>query len=160
MVDTLRFWVAGVPAPQGSKDVFVFTTKSGKKVHNVVEVSKKVKPWRAAVRLAAQEAQVDRFEGPVSVGVTFYLKRPQDHFHQSKGEKVLRPDAPTWHHIRPDIDKLLRSTFDGITESGVWQDDSQVAEVIASKQYLHPADSEMGAWVRIQQRKEMGWTDR
>lgn len=149
MVDPLKFWVAGTPAPQGSKDVFTGTTKTGKRFHNVVEVSKAVKPWRAAVRLAAKAAQVEQFEGPLSVGVMFFLKRPQDHFHQSKGEKVLRPDAPSWHHIRPDIDKLLRSTFDGLTESGVWEDDSQVAEVFGTKLYLHPSDSETGAWIRI-----------
>ena len=35
----------------------------------------------------------------------------------------------------PDLDKLLRSTFDAITTAGVWRDDAQVVVVSASKSY-------------------------
>lgn len=122
--------VVGTPAPQGSK----------RHVGNgvMVESSKKVKPWRQDVRAAAIEALPSVLHpliGPVRVHVTFYLSRPRGHYGTGRNAGLLRKSAPTWPAVKPDVDKLLRSTLDALGEAGVWRDDSQVVGVSAWKRY-------------------------
>lgn len=118
--------VYGAPAPQGSKQGFVV---NGRAV--LVESSKKVKPWRVDVKQAAlavletHNGHPQPMLGPLCVEVTFTLPKP-----------VSAPKRRvTWPDRRPDLDKLVRSTFDGLGESGIWKDDSQVVEVTARKVY-------------------------
>lgn len=121
--------VLGEPAPQGSK----------RHIGNgrMIEASKKVAPWRAAVSEAAAlhllNPEFTPFEGAVIVDIEFYLPKP----------KTVQRTLP---HVRPDLDKLIRSTFDALTKSGVWQDDCQAVTVYAKKLYGTP-----GARIRISQ---------
>ena len=108
--------VYGVPAPQGSK------RHVGRGV--MIESSKKVKPWREAVKWAAIEVLVGRgIEGPIEVEVDFYF------IHPKTGKRR------TAHSVKPDIDKLLRSTFDALKDAGVFEDDSRICSVQARKHY-------------------------
>jgi len=132
MTRSLSFDVYGLPAPQGSK----------RHVGNgvMIESSKRVKPWRAAVEVAAREAiegEWEPFTGPLALTLTFYLPRPKAHYGTGRNASVLKPDAPKWVSVRPDIDKLARSTLDALTTSGVWVDDSQVAHLTARKLYAN-----------------------
>jgi Holliday junction resolvase RusA-like endonuclease len=109
--------VYGTPAPQGSKR----HVGHGR----MIESSAKVKPWREAVKYAALEAFTGQMEGPLSIAITFTVPKP-----------VSAPkNRQTWPAKRPDLDKLIRSTFDAIGEAGVWHDDAQVIWVCASKVY-------------------------
>ena len=131
--------VFGTPAPQGSK----------RHVGNgvLIESSAKVKPWRQDVRAAAIEADA-HFDGPVRLTVGFLLRRPASHYRTGKNAHLLRDAAPRHPGKKPDIDKLLRSTLDGLGESGIWRDDAQVVEVAARKLY---ADHEpTGAHITIE----------
>ena len=131
--------VFGHPAPQGSK----------RHVGNgvLIESSAKVKPWRQDVRAAALEADA-HFDGPVSLTVGFLLRRPASHFRTGRNAHLLRDTAPAYPGKKPDIDKLLRSTLDGLGESGIWRDDAQVVRVRAEKLY---ADHEpVGAHITIE----------
>ena len=123
--------VYGVPAPQGSKSF-----KGMRGGHAILaESSKKVKPWREAVKWAAIErmdsakwsdggfGQGEAFAGPVTVEVDFYF------IHPKTGKR--RPA----HSVKPDIDKLLRSTFDALKDAGVFEDDSRICLVQARKHY-------------------------
>lgn len=133
----MNFKVQGVePAPQGSK----------RHVGNgrMVESSKKVKPWRFAVSQAALETGHEMFDGPVYVGITFLFARPKAHYN-SKG--LIRPNAPFHKVSKPDIDKLCRSTLDGITGI-LLKDDSQVACLMATKQYANEGEY-IGAIITI-----------
>jgi crossover junction endodeoxyribonuclease RusA len=124
----VQFFVPGVPAPQGSK----------RHVGNgrMVESSKKVAPWRHAVIQKVQELDlVLGLIGPLEVTVSFLLPAP----------KTLKRQ---WPSVRPDLDKLLRSTFDALTISGLWIDDSQVIALMANKKYGR--DQQTGAFIRIQ----------
>ena len=132
--DRLEFFVAGLPAPQGSK----------KHVGNgvMVESSKKVKPWREDVRHAATEAADGRvFTGPVFVMLGFLLPQlaSDPHRHQ--------------HRTTPDLDKLVRSTFDAIVSAGVLKDDALVYELLAEKHHAR-SDERPGAHVAIYDRTE------
>ena len=117
------------PAPQGSK----------RHVGNgrMVEASKRVKPWRNAVALSAQqqmrEQKCSLITGACSVSVEFRFKRPKSHF-TTNGQ--LKANAPE-HCIvkRNDIDKCCRSTLDALSDGGVFADDCLVVRLIADKRY-------------------------
>ena len=140
--------VFGHPAPQGRKHGRA-VKRGGAYTGQVVmqESSAKVKPWRQDVRAAALEADT-HFDGPVSLTVGFLLRRPASHFRTGRNAHLLRDSAPAYPGKKPDIDKLLRSTLDGLGESGIWRDDAQVVEVVARKLY---ADHEpVGAHITIE----------
>src|SRR5690606_15272597 len=119
VADAIAFTVLGLPAPQGSK----------RHVGNgvLIESSKKVGPWRDSVVYAAVSAMRGRepFEGAVAVAIEFRLPQP----------KTVRRDLPS---VRPDVDKLVRSTLDALTTAQVFLDDSQVCDLYATKRYGLP----------------------
>lgn len=104
--------VTGTPAPQGSK----IRTQYGMR-----DASKKLKPWREAVKKASEEqAQLtDMVLGGVQVSIIFRFKRPA---------KPVRDYPPI------DIDKLCRSTLDGMSGS-IIEDDRHVVKLKALKEY-------------------------
>ena len=110
----------------------------------MVESSKKVKPWRFAVGQAALGTGHEMFDGPVYVGITFLFARPKAHYN-TKG--LIKPNAPFHKVSKPDIDKLCRSTLDGIT-GVLLKDDSQVACLMATKQYANEGEY-IGAMITI-----------
>lgn len=122
---SVRSWevtVYGTPGPQGSKR----HVGGGR----MIESSKLVKPWREDVRnaaLAACAASPDAFPmtGPLRAVIAFTLKKP------ASAPKRTR----TWPSKKPDIDKLIRSTFDAIGSAGVWIDDAQVIDVRSMKSF-------------------------
>lgn len=122
------FRVYGVPAPQGSK------RHVGRGI--LVESSKAVKPWREAVKWAHIAAGRKNYgDSAVSLEVTFWLLKP----------KSVRRALPS---VKPDLDKLMRSTMDALTDSGAWADDAQVVQMNATK--LYTADPrETGAKIAI-----------
>lgn len=113
----ISYFVEGEPAPQGSKNGFV---KNGRVV--MVESSKKVKPWREAVAWQTKAKVTEPMTSPVEIALVFHLPRPKT---------VNR----MWPSVKPDLDKLIRSTFDGLTTGGLYTDDALVIAVSASKQY-------------------------
>jgi len=117
------FDVVGLPAPQGSK------RHVGHGV--MVESSKKVQPWRDAVAWATREAIAaggPSFQaGPVAITVSFRLPMPRSR------RRVDRDRGWRWADKRPDLDKLQRSTLDGLTAGAAFGDDCQVVRVTAEK---------------------------
>lgn len=111
------FRVDGIAAPQGSKRAF---NRGGRCV--LVESSKKVKPWREAVTKAAKENVPEPLKGEVHLTVEFALPRTK-----AMGDKEAPPMIQ-----RPDLDKLLRSTCDGLS-GAAYEDDSQVTLITAYK---------------------------
>lgn len=131
----LEIIVYGLPAAQGSK------RHVGHGI--MVESSKFLKPWREAVKWATLEAckgQVEKICGPIYVEITFTMVRPKS------AKKNAVPDK------QPDIDKLLRSTFDSLTQVGAWEDDSRVVRCLASKVFPESCQDALrapGAVIRI-----------
>jgi len=127
--------VHGTPAPQGSK------RHLGRGV--MVESSKKVKPWREAVKWAALECKESVNEpmvgGSVEVEIDFYFVHPKT------GKR-----RPT-HATKPDLDKLIRSTCDAMTDAGVYEDDSRICSVQARKHYANEwSPVPAGAVIRVE----------
>jgi crossover junction endodeoxyribonuclease RusA len=133
------------PAPQGSKRAIALR-KGGSFTGKValLESSAGVKPWREAVRQEVIRSGLALLEVPVGLSVEFRLTRPRSH-HTSKG--ALKKGAPRHHRSKPDTDKLLRSTFDGLT-GAAFKDDSQVMMVSAVKRYCE-AGERPGAIIMI-----------
>ena len=118
----MKLTVCGTPAPQGSKT----RTKFG----GLREDNPNTAVWREAVKAAVMLAyplgsrtDVCLARGPVIVEIEFAMPRPKS---AKKGACADR---------KPDIDKLLRCTFDAMTEMGCWEDDARVVRVTATKLY-------------------------
>jgi Holliday junction resolvase RusA-like endonuclease len=124
-VITLAVSVPGTPAPQGS----IRSLGAGRpSVHSNAST---LLPWRASViahiRQAMETGGPWPLEGPVKVGITFYLPKP----------KSARKGA-MWPAKRPDVDKLARACLDALTQSGAIRDDAQVVMLGATKVYGLP----------------------
>lgn len=124
---TIVIQVNGVPVPQGSKTI----QRAGSKAWLVNANDKKLRPWRKQVTKAVQEQLGDwkLTSDPIGIYLTFIMPRPKS---------VTRPQ----HTVKPDLDKLIRSALDGITDAantatstGIWVDDSQVVRLHAQKEY-------------------------
>lgn len=122
----LEFFVPGDPAPQGSKRY----VGNGR----FIEASKKVGPWREAVKAVVSQMDFITFDEPVEVFTTYLLRRPA----------TVTRDFPS---VPPDLDKLERGLFDALTQAGVWSDDSLVVDSHPSKRYAD--GNPTGALVRI-----------
>ena len=112
----IKFFVAGIPAPQGSKR----HVGGGR----MIESSKKLKPWRDAVRKAATQHLIDNsLDGPLRVSMDFYLPKPQ---------RSKFGDHPAG---KPDADKLARAVNDALTDSGLIFDDSRIVSLHVRKHW-------------------------
>ncbi|NUT31495.1 MAG: RusA family crossover junction endodeoxyribonuclease [Hamadaea sp.] len=118
--------VHGVPAPQGSKNAFrnQYTGRIQQ-----VESSKKVKPWRADVRAAAEGLCLSTpLDEPLLLDMVFTFMRPKGHYGSGRNAGVVRASAPSRPHGKPDLSKLARSTEDALTSAGVYRDDARIVE--------------------------------
>jgi len=112
----IRFFVPGVPRPQGSKRAI---TVKGLAYSVLVEQVKGVEKWRRIVGTVAGNLWRPRHpvNGKVTVRLEFIMpwrKAP---------DKVYPPD---------DLDKLCRAILDSLT-GVIYVDDSQVTTIEASK---------------------------
>lgn len=129
----IEFFVAGEPAPQGSKKVI---TVRGVSVP--VECNSKTKPWRKRVKTAAWLAMDDEaiHNGPLGIRVVFAFARPKSSEFQTKCTK-------------PDVDKLVRAIFDAM-KGTIYSDDCRVIELNARKVYVGGEYANEGAYVRVE----------
>lgn len=115
------FRVHHIAAPQGShKQGF------GKSVR---ETNPRTEPYRHAVAEACEDYIEDQdawviLDGYLAVELTFWMPpAPKSDPHR------LYPNTS------PDIDKLVRSTFDGITRGKLWVDDARVVKLTTSEEF-------------------------
>lgn len=133
-MNPICFFVPGVPAPGGSKKFVGFNPKNGRALL-VDDAGKRNKNWRALVAAHGYNHAPDQLlEGAIAVNFKFFMPRPKKHYRTGKFSEALRPDAPTWHTVKPDVLKLTRSTEDALT-SVVWKDDCTTATITTEKRY-------------------------
>tara|TARA_Y100001938_G_scaffold92477_1_gene126760 strand:- start:262 stop:687 length:426 start_codon:yes stop_codon:yes gene_type:complete len=126
------------PAPQGSKRHI----GGGR----MIEVSKRVKPWRKAVSKEAVKKAKAPIEGACKVEMIFRFNRPKSHYRLNG---TLKQSAPEHLIVKKnDLDKLVRSTLDALTNIA-FKDDSQVTNLSATKKYCNE-EEEIGADILIQ----------
>lgn len=138
----IKFTVYARPEPQGSARGFVYQGQFDKRPRAIITTSnKKLKPYRQelshTVMAALQEAGIaPPMAGkhvPVSVVLDFYLERP-----------ASIPKKRTYIVVKPDIDKLVRSTLDALT-GNAFLDDAQVVELSVRKHYGVPERADIVA---------------
>lgn len=139
----LMIRVEGKPAPVGSymprqrKDGRLFLLRAN---------AQAAEQWRRAVVTAAKQAMRDAAwpaqtdDANYTVSLSFLLPKP----------KTVKREQPT---VKPDIDKLCRSTLDALTVSGAISDDARVTQLIACKTYAM-AGEQPGAHIIILDTKE------
>jgi len=83
--------------------------------------------WKKAVGDALNGYKDIKLEGPIELRAVFCLPRPQNL------NRKRDPDDFFPHIRKPDLDNLIKSTMDAITDKGIWGDDRQVWHIEASK---------------------------
>ena len=93
--------------------------------------------------------------GPLEVEIISWFPRPQTHYRTALGERtnIIKPNAPThttstWDG---DIDKVVRSTLDGLSSKAggcVIRDDSLVVKLSCEKRYVTDEEG-CGALIRV-----------
>lgn len=137
----ISFFVAGVPAPQGSKSAVV---RNGRAI--MFEQNKATMPWRKQIALHAKGAMLNRgleiVDGAaLSIEAVFFMPRPKSHY----GKHGLLKSAPRHCSKKPDIDKMARALLDGLSDI-VFDDDSRITVLTARKQY---AVDKLGTGVHV-----------
>jgi crossover junction endodeoxyribonuclease RusA len=137
--------VPGLPASQGSHSAYVNKkTMRAVVLHGSSNVQRaRLAAWRGAVSGEAKRwMQKHRYAAspwdrsvPLRVTIIFRLPQPK-----------ARPTIKL-HERRPDLDKLVRSTLDGLTTSGLIVDDSRISVLIAAKRWQ--LDDEPGAEIFV-----------
>jgi crossover junction endodeoxyribonuclease RusA len=82
--------------------------------------------WKAEVKSAFIPCRRPAITGPIFLRIDFFLPRPK-----SMKETPCREP----HVKKPDIDNLLKSTMDALTEAEIWKDDAAVFNVGMAKYY-------------------------
>jgi crossover junction endodeoxyribonuclease RusA len=155
-VSRFTLFVPGRPVPQGSKTAFI-SKSTGRPV--VVDKDVRLPNWRAKITGAAIEHQAELLhtggvfggafplDGPIGVEITFVLERPKFHYGTGRNADRVKDSSPLYPATMPDLDKLLRAVFDGLTDAQVWRDDGQVVWCQTSKRY--PLNTDAGPGVLI-----------
>lgn len=140
---TLRFTVLGRALPAGSKRGFA-VRKGGKLTGRVAMRADNVEQyaWQDSVRSAAARAWRDNgggplLDGPLRVTIAFYVRRPAGHHGTGRNAGTIKPSAPPYPTVKPDLSKLVRALEDGLT-GVVIADDARVVTLAAIKRYGHP----------------------
>jgi crossover junction endodeoxyribonuclease RusA len=124
-MNQVSFTIQGIAVPQGS--MFAFTPRGWKRPI-ITSANSKLKKWRETVRATAIKemgfAMPAGRHVPLRVDLVFFLEK-------AKSNKLY--DAVK----KPDLDKLVRGLLDGMTKV-VYDDDSQIVELHASKSYGQP----------------------
>lgn len=118
----VAFEVLGIPAPQGSKT----RMPNGAMLDGGSKVSRAShRAWRGAVAQAAKDiaGQVGMLDGPLRLDASFRFPMP------ASRRKADRTRGWCWKVSTPDIDKILRSTLDGLTDGGLICDDALICQL-------------------------------
>lgn len=152
----VELFVAGTPAPQGSKMARPIYKGRGAdrqftgKVAQVESSKAGVTEWRGDVRHDLARALTARavdqhddqadaiLDGPLVLDVEFVMPRP------AGAPKRSTPSAVA----APDLSKLVRSTEDAITAAGAWTDDARIVLTLSRKRVAEIGERP-GAMIRI-----------
>jgi Holliday junction resolvase RusA-like endonuclease len=141
----IKINVRGLPHPQGSMRAHALP--NGKVA---MRYPPAVYQWRSQVQQACADAmsinadngtygnEIEPFKGAIELRLGFDLPRPQGHYGTGRNSSQLKPSAPSFPVVIPDLDKLVRCICDAITDSGLWKDDSVVCAMHCAKRYANP----------------------
>ena len=120
----MQFFVNGKPATKGSWKV----TRHGA----LRPDSERERPWANAIAWTAKSLGAKPTDKPVKVTLQFFFARPK------------KPSNP--FPSKSDVDKLSRSALDALTGI-VWNDDQQVVDLHATKDFADERGPGMAVWI-------------
>ena len=124
----VEFTVVGIPKPQARPKVFHRTLKSGRPfIHTYSPKS----DWYHLVYVKALEEKEKlktRLSGALKLTLKFCLPIPKS-ISKKKREQLFYVSK------RGDIDNYCKAIMDAINQVGIWEDDGQVALLVATKIY-------------------------
>lgn len=123
--------VVGIPKAQPRTKATAF----GK--HARVYTPATARSWKELIMFEATPYAGRLIDAPLQVTIQFRLPRPKAH----KRDTLIT--------TKPDIDNLIKSTTDALTDCGVWRDDSLIASIAANKIYAG-GKMEPGATITIE----------
>lgn len=121
--------VEHLAAPQGSH----FSPAKGV----VRESNPRTELYRQAVADACEDRLEEPLDGPLEVEILFRMM-------PAPKSDPRRP----YPHYPPDLDKLVRATFDGITRGQLWVDDGRACKVTAWKTHASTPE-QTGVTIRV-----------
>lgn len=139
-------FVPGLPMPQGSKRAMRHRS-SGKLI--LLDDNPGLKAWRSGIVGAWRRSGLPMVEGPAEVDLEFVMPRPAGHWGTGSRAGVLRPSAPAWPAVKPDLDKLTRAVLDALTMAGAVEDDARVVSMSVVKTYQRTPQQDPGVEVRV-----------
>lgn len=147
----VRFDVLGTPAPKGSGRAMLIGGKARFIAGGSAPNARNLRSWDTAVQQAAWDAHARSpatsgpvfVATPVRVTIEFRMRRPAGHW----GKRGLRPAAPLFPAVKPDIDKLARATLDSLTGS-IFDDDSRIVALAVTKVWAEPGNE--GATITVE----------
>ena len=111
----MNFTVYGIPVPKARPRM----TKTGH-----CYTPKKTADYEFLVQQVWHHTGREKLEGAIRLEVVFYYNRPKS------------ATSRNHHTGRPDLDNLVKSVLDGLN-GFAFDDDSQVVEISARKQYTY-----------------------
>lgn len=96
--------------------------------HASVYTPKETRVFEAKIAAIAAEKIPKPLEGPVRIGLAFYMTRPKRLYRKKD------PDGWIYNPSRPDLDNLEKAVTDGL-QSIAYKDDSQIVEKVSSKRF-------------------------
>lgn len=134
----VEFFVPGIPLPQPRPRARAMRVGA----HHIAQVynPKSTDAWKKMIWVyAMQNRSPEAYIWPsAKVWLVFYMPRPKHHYHASQppSTATLKPAAPQYHTIRPDLDNLAKPVLDSLTSSGCfWDDDGAVCQLNLGKRY-------------------------
>ncbi len=132
MTDSITITVPGIPAPGGSKRVFIVQRTGYKPRAVVTDDAKRNKPWRESVAWHARDQyKGEPMVGPLFVSVWFTMPYRKG---DRRKDGTLKPTAPEFHTVKPDATKLWRAAEDALTGI-LWHDDAAISRQDILKVY-------------------------
>jgi Holliday junction resolvase RusA-like endonuclease len=148
----IKSHVPGLPVAQPRQRQRVIMAKGRTVATNYTPRKDKVNEFKAAVRLAGQQAgeaavrqvvgnEHRTIDGPVAVTLLFLFPRPI----RLRWKKRPMPREP--HTSKPDIENLAKAVLDALT-SVLFLDDAQVCRLVIEKHYA-AADEPVGVHIEV-----------
>lgn len=142
----IKFFVPGLPKTAGSKKAFAHP-KTGK-IIVLDDSGTPGKNWRKTVQEAArQHYRAAPLPDALLLQVVFLLPRPRFHFGTGRNAQTIKSNAPSFHTVKPDATKMLRSVEDALTRI-LWADDAQIVQQSVLKRYCSN-EEQPGAWIQV-----------
>jgi Holliday junction resolvase RusA-like endonuclease len=130
MTNMFTIWIEGIPQPQGSKKAFIINQRA-----ILVDATAGNKNWRKTVRDAIEkDPKYRQFKGAVNASFVFNMPKAKSN---TKPQMIQKPD----------IDKLIRSVMDSLTDSALIEDDCRVVSISAQK--IWSTDDKPGVFIAV-----------